>query len=81
MSPMKQLTKITNDRFHGEFTLMNLDGYWRCSLGAMAWHLDPEVYDKQIEYMSKGKTMNEAIENCIKEDNCIFKIQEKIDGN
>ncbi len=77
MTPMQELTQIANQRFHGEITLMKVDEYWRCSLGAIPWKLDTDKYNQQIEYMAKGKTINEAIENCIKDDVNSFSIEEK----
>lgn len=71
MNPMTELTKIANQRFHGDITLIKVDEYWRCALGRIPWKIDKTEYEKQIDYMAKGKTMNEAIENCIKDDiNC-----------
>lgn len=77
MKAMTKLTKIANERFHGEITLFKVDEYWRCSLGAMAWKLDTAKYNQQIDYMAKGETMDEAIENCIKDDINIYSIEEK----
>lgn len=73
---MTELTKIANQRFHGEITLMKVDEYWRCCLGAIRWKLDPKEYDQQIEYMAKGTTINEAIENCMENDITIHTIEE-----
>lgn len=74
---MAELTQIANQRFHGDITLMKVDEHWRCCLGALAWKMDRDEYNRQIEYMAKGETMNEAIENCIKDDVNIFNIEEK----
>ncbi len=74
---MEELVTIANQRFHGDISLMKIDDYWRCCLGAISWKLDTNEYNQQIEYMAKGKTMNEAIENCIKDDINIYSISEK----
>lgn len=65
MKPMGELTRLANMDYHGKFTLFKEDDHWRCCLGEMLWRRNPEEYDRQIKYMPKGDTMNEAIENCI----------------
>ena len=61
---------------YGDFTLTKIDDYWRCCLGEIVWKVDPEEYERQVEYMAKGETMNEAIENCIENDIDIHTIEE-----
>lgn len=76
MKPMKKLSNIAYQKFNGDFTLTRIDEYWRCCLGEIAWKVDPEEYDRQVGYMAKGETMNEAIENCIEKGIDIHTIEE-----
>lgn len=57
---MDKLIDIANDKYDGHFTLMKFTTNWRCCFGTV---------DDAINYhqhMAEGKTMQEAIDNCIK---------------
>lgn len=75
---MKKLANMANMNYNGKFSLMKIDEYWRCCLGEIVWKIDLDEYNRQIDYMAKGETAAEAIENCIKDEVDIYKIEEKI---
>ncbi|MCB2294806.1 hypothetical protein LGK95_15000 [Clostridium algoriphilum] len=59
---MENLISIANARYDGHFTLMKFTTNWRCCFGTIWDSLQGTVF------MSEGKTMQEAIDNCIDGD-------------
>ena len=57
-----KLIEVANKEYDGHFTLLKFTTNWRCSFGTVNDTLAASYY------MAKGKTMNEAIENCLKDN-------------
>lgn len=60
MSKLEKLMQVADEKHDGHFMLMKFTTNWRCCLGT--------VDDIMIStcYMAEGKTMEEAINNCLK---------------
>ena len=60
MDKLQKLINIANKEYDGHFTLMKFTTDWRCCLGT--------INDNMWSYyMAHGKTMEEAIDNCIRD--------------
>lgn len=71
MTKLQELIDIANKEYDGHFTLMKFTTDWGCCFGT--------IYDGlESYYMAHGKTMEEAIENCIKNKIDIYKIDASI---
>ena len=71
MTELQKLIDIANKEYDGHFTLMKFTCDWRCCFGTINNNM-------KSYYMSYGETMDEAIENCIKNRIDIYKINERI---
>ncbi len=56
---MQNLISIANEKYDGHFTLMKFTTNWRCCFGTIWDSL------QGTNFMAEGKTMQEAINNCI----------------
>lgn len=72
MGKLQELIDIANKEYDGHFTLMKFTCDWRCCFGT----LDDSVI--KSHYMAYGETMEEAIDNCIRNRVDTFKIDETI---
>jgi hypothetical protein len=72
MKELEQITKIANEKYDGHFTLLKFTTNWRCCFGT--------PYDIMVtnRHMAEGKTMEEAINNCIENNINIADILEKV---
>jgi hypothetical protein len=70
---MEKLILIANYKYSGHFTLMKFTTNWRCCFGTMLESL------QGTQYMAEGKTMQEAINNCIDEDIDYLDIANKLE--
>lgn len=64
MKLLKLLTDTANSKTDGHFTIMKFTTKWRCCLGTVDQR-------EKIISMSSGKTLDEAVLNCISEDNIL----------
>lgn len=71
MTKLQKLIDIANKEYDGHFTLMKFTGDWRCCFGTLGNGMDSY-------HMAHGKTMEKAIENCIKDRIDIYKIDASI---
>lgn len=74
MSKLEKLIEIANKEYGGSFTLMKFGSNWRCCFGI--------INDTQlgVNLMAEGKTLDDAIKNCIKDDINAYAIMEKVDS-
>jgi len=70
---MENLISIANQKYDGHFTLMKFTTDWRCCFGTIWDSL------RGTEFMAKGKTMHEAIINCIDGDINYLDIADQLD--
>lgn len=61
MEQLQELIRIADEKHDGHFTLMKFTTNWRCSFGTIGW-------GRSVNQMASGKTMEQAIENCILTD-------------
>lgn len=71
MDKLHELIDIADKEYDGHLTLMKFTGDWRCCFGT----IDDRM---KSYYMAYGKTMNGAIDNCIKNKIDIYKIDTSI---
>ena len=67
MSKLNELKELAERVSGGHYTILSFTGIYRVALGTMS----PQGYFDhrlQIDDMPSGKTLEEAIENCIKEE-------------
>lgn len=72
MNKLQELIEIANKEYDGHFTIFKFTCDWRCCFGT----IDDNM---KSYYMAYGETMEEAIENCIKNKVDIYKIAERIE--
>jgi len=72
MTKLQKLIDIANKEYDGHFTLMKFTTDWRCCFGT----INDAIVNSY--YMAHGNTMEEAIENCIKDRIDIYKIDATI---
>lgn len=66
MNYMNELIEKANEQYDGHFTLMKFTTNWRCCFGTVQERED-------IELMASGKTMDEAIKNCLDNNVDLYK--------
>lgn len=71
MTKLQKLIDIANKEYDGHFTLMKFTTDWGCCFGTLGNRMDSY-------YMAHGKTIEEAIENCISNRIDIYKIDATI---
>lgn len=67
MSKLKELKELAEMVSGGHYTILSFTGNYRVALGTMS----PQGYYDyrlQIDDMPSGKTLDEAIDNCLKEE-------------
>lgn len=74
MGKLEKLIEIANKEYGGNFTLIKFKSNWRCCFGVIN---DTEL---GVNLMAEGKTLDDAIENCIKNDTNAYEIMEKMDN-
>ncbi len=67
MTKLQELIDIANKEYDGHFTLMKFTTDWGCCFGTLENRMDSY-------YMAHGKTMEEAIEKCIKDRIDVYKM-------
>lgn len=71
VNKLQDLIDIADKEYDGHLTLMKFTGDWRCCFGT----IDDRM---KSYYMAYGETMDEAIDNCIKNKTDIYKIDTSI---
>lgn len=74
MSKLEKLIETANKEHGGNFTLIKFRSNWRCCFGIIN---DTEL---GVNLMAEGKTLDDAIKNCIKNNTNAYEISEKIDN-
>ncbi len=70
MESLNKLIEVANKEYDGHFTLLKFTTNWRCCLGTFQ-----DMEYMYTHYMAEGKTMNEAIENCLKDNINVYDIE------
>lgn len=69
MNSFDKLIEKANKDYDGHFTLLKFTGNWRCCLGTFLY----TTYF-HTNNMAEGKTMDQAIENCLKDNVNVYDI-------
>lgn len=68
MEDLMDLLELYANLFHdGHYTLMKFTTNWGCTFGTVNCRTE-------VDHMSKGRTMEEAIKNAIRSDNNVYQI-------